>query len=240
MAVTDPGAEELAAAFARVASALSSASDLEQLLTRVVELAVDTIDSCEFAGVMTRANGQAVTVVASDPFMETIDRLQVEAGEGPCLDVLNGAPSRYVSDFVGDERWPIFGRRAVEVGARSAMGLTIGTHEVPGALNLYSRKPEAFGATDRAQAAIFATHTALAFATQHEHASNRSVAEQLQQALATRELIGQAQGILMERERVTGRQAFDMLRDASQRLNLKLRDVAQRLVDTGESPPTRR
>jgi AmiR/NasT family two-component response regulator len=60
--------------------------------------------------------------------------------------------------------------------------------------------------------------------------------EGLQRALATRELIGQAQGILMERERLSADQAFDILRVASQRLNVKLLEVAHRLVETGESP----
>jgi AmiR/NasT family two-component response regulator len=56
--------------------------------------------------------------------------------------------------------------------------------------------------------------------------------------LGTRETIGEALGILMERERITADQAFDVLRRASQHLNVKLRDIAQNLVDTGETPNT--
>ena len=70
----------------------------------------------------------------------------------------------------------------------------------------------------------------------HEEEERR--AENLRQALITRQLIGQAQGILMERERITAEQAFDILRRASQHLNTKLREVAQELVETGERPPT--
>jgi len=65
-------------------------------------------------------------------------------------------------------------------------------------------------------------------------------AENLAAALVTRELIGQAQGILIERERITPDQAFVVLRQASQHLNIKLREVAQNLVETGERPDTGR
>ena len=78
----------------------------------------------------------------------------------------------------------------------------------------------------------------MAFSSARTHEDEERRAANLQAALATREMIGQAQGILMERERITPDQAFDILRRASQHLNVKLRDVAQNLVDTGERPDT--
>jgi hypothetical protein len=99
-----------------------------------------------------------------------------------------------------------------------------------GALNLYSRHEEAFDAEARAVGAVFATHAAVALSTAQHDA-------QMEQALAGRDLIGQAKGILMSREGVTADQALDMLREASQRLNMKLREVAERVNDTGEMPP---
>jgi hypothetical protein len=108
--------------------------------------------------------------------------------------------------------------------------------ETIGALTLYGRLPRAFGATVRARALKFATVAAHALSVAHVRDQAAGRLEDLQRALTTRELIGQAQGILMERERITAEQAFDVLRVASQRLNVKLFEVAHRLVETGESP----
>jgi AmiR/NasT family two-component response regulator len=107
-----------------------------------------------------------------------------------------------------------------------------------GGLNLYAHYPQAFNVIDRARGLLLAALAALAFtsARSHEAAERRDAT--LHAALATREVIGQAQGILIERERITADQAFDILRRASQHLNRKLRDVAQTLVDTGEKPDT--
>ena len=104
------------------------------------------------------------------------------------------------------------------------------------ALNLYARMPQAFGATDRAQGQLFATLARLALDSAEARAADDTRAANLAEALRTRELIGQAQGILMERERITADQAFDVLRRASQRMNVKLREVAVTLVETGETP----
>jgi AmiR/NasT family two-component response regulator len=107
-----------------------------------------------------------------------------------------------------------------------------------GALNLYARYPNAFGVVDRGKGLVLAilAGVALSAAEVHDEEEHRTV--NLQAALVSRELIGQAEGILMERERITADQAFDILRRASQHLNIKLRDVAQSLVDSGETPNT--
>jgi len=96
--------------------------------------------------------------------------------------------------------------------------------------------PAAFGATDRAKGLIFATLAGIALDTAEQRADDEKRYDNLHQALRTRELIGQAQGILMERERITGDQAFDVLRRASQHLNIKIREVARTLIETGETP----
>ena len=105
-------------------------------------------------------------------------------------------------------------------------------------LNLYAPLPAAFGATDRAQASLFAVLAHIALATAQERTDNIERADNLVIALRTRELIGQAQGILIERERITADQAFDVLRRASQHMNIKLRTVAETLIETGETPDT--
>jgi hypothetical protein len=98
--------------------------------------------------------------------------------------------------------------------------------------------PAAFGAVDRAEALLFATLAAFALGSAEEREDEGERAVNFQAALGTRELIGQAQGILMERERITATDAFHALRRASQHLNIKLRDIAQTLVDTGQTGDT--
>jgi AmiR/NasT family two-component response regulator len=107
-----------------------------------------------------------------------------------------------------------------------------------GALNLYARYPDAFGVVDRARGVVLASLAGLAVSAAHTHEDEERRSDNLHAALTTREIVGQAQGILMERERITADQAFDILRRASQHLNLKLREVAQTLVETGERPET--
>jgi hypothetical protein len=118
------------------------------------------------------------------------------------------------------------------------LALPLSVDGAPGALNLYARYPHAFGVIDRGRGTLLATMAGLAFSSVRTHEAEERRVVNLQAALATREMIGQAQGILIERERVTPDQAFDILRRASQHLNVKLRDIAQNLVDTGERPDT--
>ena len=99
-----------------------------------------------------------------------------------------------------------------------------------GALNLYSRRVDAFDESDMATALLFSTHAAIALSHAQTRAGDVELTRQLREAIESRDVIGQAKGILMERERVDADAAFDMLRRASQRLNVKLRDVAGRVV----------
>jgi hypothetical protein len=105
-----------------------------------------------------------------------------------------------------------------------------------GWLSLYGHLPAAFGAIDRARGHLLATLAGLALDSASDRAADLLRVDNLREALRTRELIGQAQGILMERERISADEAFDVLRRASQHVNVKLREIAQTLVDTGVSP----
>ena len=179
------------------------------------------------------------TPVNTAPVVAELDALQLDGHEGPCLDCMDQATAVYAEELADDPRWPNFGPQASGAGVRSVLSLCL-TREgtVAGALNLYARFPLAFGAVDRARGLVLAGLAGLALSVAEAHDEEVRRAENLRQALITRQLIGQAQGILMERERITAEQAFDVLRRASQHLNTKLREVAQDLVDTGERPPT--
>ena len=216
------------------------AGNVQDTLDQVVDLAVSTIEGCDFAGIFLLRGKAVTTPVCSDPVVIEIDRLQHDLGEGPCLDALSGSGAAYAEDLASDGRWAAFGPEATARGIRSLLALPLVLNGAPGALNLYARYPRAFGVIDRGRGLLLASLASLAFTTARAHEEEERKAAQLHSALATREMIGQAQGILMERERISSDEAFDILRRASQHLNLKLRVVAQELVDTGERPDTGR
>jgi hypothetical protein len=217
---------------------LFAADTVQDALDQVVSLAVSTIEGCDFAGIFVLEGESVTTPVFSDTAVIEVDALQHAAGEGPCLDALADASAVYAEDLGDDLRWPTFGPEAVDHGIRSLLALPLDFNGAPAALNLYARYPRAFGVIDRGRGLLLAALGGLAFTTATVHEEEERKAAQLHAALATREMIGQAQGILMERERISADQAFDILRRASQHLNLKLRVVAQSLVDTGERPET--
>jgi GAF domain-containing protein len=100
-------------------------------------------------------------------------------------------------------------------------------NDLLGSLNLYAARPHAFTRDDGAVGAVFAAHAAVALANSQTHAADTQEIETLRIALDTRSVIGQAVGILMEREHISSEEAFHRLTSLSQRLNRKLRAVAQ-------------
>ena len=236
--VEDP-VSELSLNFSEAARTLFAAGSVTDTLVQVVELAITTIEGCDFAGFFLLVGENIVdSPIHSDPIVDEIHALQHETGEGPCLDAISQRTVFYADDLAEDVRWPTFGSLAGSSGMRSMMALPLTTNGSLGALNLYGSYPAAFGVVDRARAVILASLASVAVSAAQSHEDEERRAENLHAALTTREVIGQAQGILMERERISAGQGFDILRRASQHLNRKLRDVAQDLVDTGEKPET--
>jgi GAF domain-containing protein len=229
---------ELSLGVSQAASILFAAGSVTDTLTSVVELAVATIEGCDFAGLFTMDGGVPTTSVLTDPMVLAVDVIQQRTGEGPCLDAMTKRLIVSADDLNTDLRWPHFSPEAVSEGIRSVLSLPLVPNSREGALNLYARYPAAFGVVDRARATILTTLASQALSVAHSHEDEQRRVENLNAALGTRETIGEALGILMERERITADQAFDVLRRASQHLNVKLRDIAQNLVDTGETPNT--
>jgi GAF domain-containing protein len=238
---TSPGDDaisELTDNFAETARILFSAGSVADTLQEVVTLSVATIDGCDFAGLFLLDGVAVTTPVRTDPIVDLIDGFQHDSGEGPCLDAITEGSIFYAADLNDETRWPHFAARAEPSGIRSVLALPVSKNNSLGALNLYARTPIAFGVVDRGKAVILASLAGLALAAAHSHEQDGMTEENFRAALSTREMIGQAEGILMERERISADHAFDILRRASQHLNIKLREVAQTLVDTGESPDT--
>ncbi len=131
-----------------------------------------------------------------------------------------------------------FVSHAGTLGIRSALALNLVNSDGSGALGLYARQPTAFDTIDRAERVILASAAGLAISVSRSHADEDRRSHHLRSALINREMTGPAQGILLERERITPDQAFDVLRRASQHLNRKPEIVAQDLVDSVEAPET--
>jgi GAF domain-containing protein len=223
---------------ADTAQILFTAGSVSETLASVVDLAISTIDGCDFAGIFLLDGDSVTTPAHTDPMVVKADVLQHSAGEGPCLDAIKHRMVFYAEDLSVDLRWPTFAPLATEAGIRSVLAVPLSADAQLGAVNLYARLPIAFGVIDRAKAAILASLASLALSVAHSHEDEERRAANFQAALSTREIIGEALGILMEREKISSDQAFDVLRKASQHLNIKLREVAQKLVETGEAPQT--
>lgn len=218
---------ELATAAAEIARQDTPVATLRE----VVRQAGHAIRGCDDAGiVLTRAGGRVELPVAGGEVAAACDRLQQQLDEGPWPDAVSRSAPVVVADVSADARWPRFPAAAKALGVRSAMAWPLPTPRgIAGALTLYAAAPDAFSADDQLITTAFATHAGIAIG-QAELEANLRV------GLQTREEIGRAVGILMERHRVTAAAGFDMLVMASQHSHRKLRDVAAWMSETGEDP----
>jgi GAF domain-containing protein len=218
---------ELAQQFSDVARALQAHHDTNEMLDEVVTSAVRLIPGADEASISVVTRRRNVTSRhPSSELPEHVDALQSEVGEGPCLDAVYQQQTVRVPDMAHEQRWPTFARRAAELGPCSMLAFQLYVEgDNLGALNLYGRQPNSFDDESEQVGLLFASHAAVAFAdAQH--------LDQLKKAVATRGLIGQAKGILMERHGMTAEQAFQALTRVSQNSNKKMRAVAEELTAT--------
>jgi len=207
-----------------VANSLSKPSDVEQTLVRITRAALETVPGAHYVSISVRYPGGSLdTVAPTDPLITKIDELQYELREGPSYDVVTDDESILTADVRTEARWPRYGLRVAVLGIRSqlSMRLHLDTKSRVG-LNLYSRETEAFDDPQHV-AELFASHAKIALGYAQE-------VTELTQALATRTVIGKALGIVMERFSITDERAFEFLTRVSQTSNVKLREVAERLV----------
>ncbi len=233
------GPTRLALAFAGIAQELYDAESYDDVLTRIATAAVTTIAGAHAASVTLLTSGGYRSAGPTDPAAFAVDNAQFDAGEGPALDAVM-VPLVHAPSFP-DDRWPVLGAQPTVHGVHSSLSYQLAgstsTETGIGALNVYASSPEAFDQVAEEIGVVLAAHASLAARAVGERATLESLGQQLEQALFSREVIGQATGILMERLKATPEQAFDILSRSSQRLNLKLREVARRLTETGELSP---
>ncbi|WP_344427668.1 GAF and ANTAR domain-containing protein [Amycolatopsis minnesotensis] len=228
----------LAREFAMLTYALLDADTVGEVLQQIVRAALNVVPGADVVSVTLRdRDGTLYTPVETDLLATDLDKIQYDLGEGPCFDAAapNGPAMAFSSDLAAESRWPRFGpasaRRGVSAVVSTALLPTARSPERTGALNIYSRSPDGLPGDDQDLALLLATHASLALAHSQALRFADLQAAQLRKAIDSRDVIGQAKGILMGRRGITADQAFDILRRTSQDLNVKLVDLAETLAD---------
>ncbi|MEK0155030.1 GAF and ANTAR domain-containing protein [Arthrobacter oryzae] len=225
----------LAGRLSDLAREMQHEQDTEAILNVIVLAAQELIPHAAEASISLVTGRRTVqSRAASGELARKVDALQSEKGQGPCLDAAYDSRVVRVPDMRNEERWPDFAQAAYDAGARSMLSIQLFVEgDKLGALNLFGEDVNVFDEESEQIALLVAAHAAIAFSDAKEIA-------QLTQALDTRDLIGQAKGILMERFKITPQQAFLVLTKASSESNIKLKDVAAHLASSGEILTRRR
>ncbi|MFF3886525.1 GAF and ANTAR domain-containing protein [Streptomyces sp. NPDC001914] len=224
--------EKFAMALADMARDLLAQDTVQATLDRIVEHAKVLINDCDEAGILTVRRGEVSALAATGDVVREADRIQQELQEGPCFDAVTDRRQLYVIEDLSRpyERWSRFAPELRKLGMGSVMGFLLFTDEdALGALNVYSHTPDVFDEAAQRAGWILAAHAAVALSAARKQ-------QQLGHALETRHEIGEAMGILMERHGLSEENAFAVLKKASQDHNIKLREIARTVCETGERP----
>jgi GAF domain-containing protein len=227
--VNDPdGVEGTHLRIAEIVQQLHSRPDTDSdtVIAELAEHAAVEIPGAEYAGVTITRNAKHIdTPAATHKWPIMLDEIQQRHREGPCLTAAWEEKTIHVADLETDNRFPLYRQDALErTPIRSVMAFQMFiAGQTMGALNVYAEEPHAFGQESRDIGLIFAAHSSVAW-----NSARRD--EQFKRALASRDSIGQAKGMIMERYGVDAVQAFEVLRKMSQDSNVPLVQVATELV----------
>lgn len=217
-----------------------SEQSLQESLQRVAELSVRAVYGADGAGVTWVVANRPTTVTAAGDFVRRIDEIQYTLSEGPCLEAYATQRMVLADDLRTEQRWPRFSPAALSHGLRAlvAAPLTVRGGRL-GALNVYALQPGVFDDTAVETAALFAEQASVVLANAQAFTQAQATAVSLGEALTSRSVIDMAKGIVMAREGCNADDAFRRLRELSQTRHVKLRELAQDLVDSVEGSPVR-
>lgn len=223
--------DDLTRRLTELSQVLIADDGLDASLKRVATLSTSLIGSCDGCGVSLAHHGTVSTRAASDDRADRVDEIQYKYEEGPCLHAIETGMAVQVESFEDETRWSKFIEHAREEGIQASYSVPLTVKDdVVGSLNFYScRGP--FEARDRQIGDLLAAQAAVGLRNAQTFADALSLVDQLTQALDSRDVIGQAKGMLMVRHNLDSETAFAALRTASQHRNIKLRDVATMIVD---------
>jgi GAF domain-containing protein len=230
----------LAALVVALNTSLVDEESLDATLSRVAFIACQAMIGADHAGVTLQRAGGPLTVAYHGDVALPLDHAQYDAGDGPCLRAYRTGgivQVERIADFAA--HWPAFTKAAADNGVVSSLSMPLAVKsDVVGALNLYATQPMDFTDENVHLAVLFAEQAALAVTNAEVYFRTFELTQNLTRALENREVIGQAKGILATRFGVTMDEAFERLRTASQNQNIKVRDLADHVVRTGELPST--
>lgn len=211
--------------FGRFAVDLASAEGLEATVETTSRYALQVL-GCEYAGISLVVPDGIQVAYTTDPLVAYVLRWQLEVGDGPMLHALTSAVAVHVEDPATETRWPLWSRLVAELPINAMLHVPLGTGASPiGALSLYHDKAHAFSLEDAQIGHILAAHASIAIAASRHEAH-------LIQAMDTRRVVGQAMGILMERNDLTSDQATDVMRRYSRDSHLAPGATAQEIIAT--------
>lgn len=219
---------DLADALRQAAQYINTRRELPEVLHDIVvttrQALVPDVDHVGIS--VAHTGGRIQTLAATDDFVLQLDKLQYDLEEGPCLDAIRQSSVVIVNHAQRDDRWPRFMQEATARGLRSQMGIRLfDDQQTLGALNLYSTTADVLDADLLYVAELFASHAALAL-------GRAKVESNMSAGMESRQRIGQAVGIIMERFELDEARAFSYLARVSQECNIKLRDIAEEVVTT--------
>jgi GAF domain-containing protein len=220
--------DDLSQRLADLARDMQHQVDNAAVMDLVVATVVGTVPGADEATIsLVEGRRRVVSAAASSEAARRFDDLQQETQQGPCLDAMYEHGTVRVDDLTRDPRWPELARRAGQLGLSSMLCFQLFViGDDLGALNLLAARPGAFSDESERVGLLYASHAAVAVAQAQK-------VDHLATALASRDVIGQAKGILMERYKVSAEQAFALLAKVSQDTNHRLHEVAASLARTG-------
>jgi GAF domain-containing protein len=226
--------ESLGALHAELAAVVLVGRELPDVLTEIVQISRRAIPGTEATSITLIRDERAFTAAFDGQIAMDADELQYQRGYGPCLDAGRSGEVFVIADMTTEERWPDYARHAAGLGVGSSLSVPLPFQGATiGALNNYARHPGAFDENDVRLGEEVAAFVAIAVGNAEAAARATDDVTNMRRAMESRAVIEQAKGILMERFKVTSEQAFTLLTHASQRSNVKLRDVAEELTATG-------
>lgn len=238
VAADDDETSRLTAQFETLTRSLLRETTVGETLAHIVHATAHVVPHADLVSITLRtADGTFYTPVETGPAARELDEVQYRTRRGPCLDAARSDGPAYASsdDLPNEDRWPQFAAAATDFGYGAVIATALlpanGPAQLSGALNVYSHQTRGLTSADRHSALLLATHASLALA--HAHTAELAALQQLhlRRAIDTRDVIGQAKGILMNRQGITADEAFDLLRRTSQDLNIKLVDLATTLAN---------
>jgi GAF domain-containing protein len=211
-----------------------SGATLDSIMHQIGAMGVATLSGWHACAASLVEGDRIATFGATDDKINLVDQHQYDTMRGPCVDALGGDIQYY--DGTNDRpRWRQFAEAAADAGVYSVVSFPMKLDgDTLGALNFYSKERGALRQSQREEGQLFAAQAAVAVSNTKAYADKATQVEQLQDALKTRTMIGQATGLLMAQEGLTSEEAFQKLVQVSQHSNVKLREIAQRYVQAWE------